>query len=329
MSGRVRQSLAYRALHNYVRWVFTAFYARVFEVRRREHVPTEGPVLFVTTHQNNLADALAVLFASSRRPVFSARADFVRAAPRAFALLRILPMYRADHGRRALADKLPETMDRLRAHLVAGGSFAIMAEGSSAPQRTLRRLKKGWARLALDVLPDAPDLAIVPVAIEYSDWDDWGPDVRVTFGAPLAVDAVAPDDAPRLLNAMNGRMEAALRDLLRDDAQVGVWHDRVSGRRRVADGLWRVFGLPVLTLVVVALAPVLGLARQRVRAHPRADFQSTLEIALVSLGAPVWLLLLGLVAGTGLGWGAFALGALVVPLVLWIAARSWIAWTVR
>ncbi len=324
--SRVRQSVGYRVLHAYVRWLFTACYARTVEVVGGERVPPRRPVLFVTTHQNNLADGLAVLFASRRRPVFAARADFVRAAPWAVRLLRVLPMYRADHGRRALADRLPATMDRLREHLVAGGSCAIMAEGSSAPSRTLRRLKKGWARLALDAAAEAPDLAVVPVAIEYSDWDHWGPDVRVVFGAPLTA-AATPDDVPRWLNEMNGQMHEALSGLLADDAAVAAWHRGVTERRRPTERLWRALGLPALGLVLVAFAPVFGLAGRRVRRHPRADFRSTLEIAIVGLGVPVWAALLGLAALVVAPPLAVAAALLVVPLLLWVAARCWIAWT--
>jgi 1-acyl-sn-glycerol-3-phosphate acyltransferase len=326
--SRVRQSPVYRLIHAYVRWLYTACYCRTFEVRGRDQAPETGPVLFVATHQNNLADGLSLVAASPRRPVFAVRADFFQAplAARGFRLLRAVPMYRADHGRRAIADKLPETMGRLRAHLAAGGSCVIMAEGSSAPTRTLRRLKKGWARLALDVLEDAPDLTVVPVAIEYSGWDRWGPDVRVVFGAPLAVEP-AGADVPRQLNAMNGRMHAALSALLADAAEVAAWRERVTERRRGRDLAWRLLGLPALLLVLVAFAPVFLLARQRVRQHPRDDFRSTLEIAFVGLGVPVWAAGLGAGAWVAVGGLATGVGALALPLILWMAARCWIAWT--
>ncbi|MEM8556278.1 MAG: 1-acyl-sn-glycerol-3-phosphate acyltransferase [Bacteroidota bacterium] len=311
-----------------MRWLYTACYCRTFTVEGRAHVPVDGPVVFVTNHQNNLADGLSVLFASERTPVFAARADFFRApaAARGFAVLRVLPMYRADHGRRAIADRLPETMDRLRRHLVAGGAFALMAEGSSAPSRTLRTLKKGWARLVLDTLPEAPNLVVVPTALEYSDWDAWGPGVRVVFGEPIAF-APADKDVPRHLNAMNERLYDALDALIADDEAIAAWHRQITAQRRLRDRLWRIAGLPALVVALVLLFPVLLFTRRAVRTHPRADFRSTLEIAYIGLGAPIWLLLVGLVAGALAGWASFAVGALALPLVLWAAARCWIAWT--
>ena len=331
MSGRVRQTLAYRALHAYVRWLYRACYCRTVEVVGRGRVPAEGPVLFVTTHQNNLADGLSVLFASSRRPVFAVRADFFRGrlAAWGFRLLRALPMSRGDHGRRALEEDLPATMRRLEAHLAAGGSCAIMAEGSSAPSRALRRLTKGWARLVLDALPEAPGLVVVPTALEFSDWQAWGPDARVVFGEPLAFEAAPDGDVPRRLNAMNARLTAALEALIADDAAVEAWHRRVSDRRRGLDAAWRLLGLPALAVVLVAFAPVFGLARHRVRAHPRRDFRSTLEIAVVGLGVPVWSAVLGWGAWAAFGLEAVSAGALALPAVLWVASRCWIAWASR
>ena len=328
--SQVRQTIGYRLLHAYVRWVVTACYCRRFEVRGRQLVPEDRPVLFVTTHQNNLLDALATLFASARRPVFVARADFFRPplVARFFRFLRMLPMYRADHGRQALETKLPETMRQLEEHLAAGGACAIMAEGSSTPERRLRRLKKGWARLTLDVLPEAPTLAVVPVAIDYSGWDDWGADIRVTFGEPLSFEPVEEAEAPRQLNRMNEQLHDELASLVADDEAVDMWHRQITETRRPLTWLWRIAGMPVLVVAMVALAPILLLTRQRVRAHPRADFKSTIEVALMTLGTPLWCLVLGVVAWALFGFGAFLVGALLLPVLLWVAARSFIAWTV-
>lgn len=327
----VRPSLGYRMLYGYVRWMYTAAYSRRFEVRGAGRVPRTGPVILVTTHQNNLADACSVLFAAPRFPVFVARADYFRQplAARAMRFMRVLPMYRADHGRRAIETGLPVTMRQLADHLRAGGACVIMAEGSSVPTRTVRRLKKSWARLYLDALPDAPGLSVVPVAIEYSDWRRWGPDVRVTFGEPLTFAPAPPGEVPRQLGAMNDHLHAALADLVDGDDAIATWHETVTDRRRGKDAAWRVAGLPALALVWALFWPVLILTRWAVRRHPRADFRSTLEIALVALGVPVWALGLGIAAWAAFGPIAAGAGTLVLPLVLWAAARGHIAWTRR
>ena len=327
----MRQSLGYRLLYLYVRWMFTSCYCRRFEVEGRALVPTDRPVLFVSTHQNNLPDALALLFASARRPAFVARADFFRPplVARFFRFLRMLPMYRADHGRAAIRSKLPATMRPLEAHLEAGGACAIMAEGGSVPVREVRRLKKGWARLVLDVLPTAPDLAVVPVAIEYSSWRDWGPDIRVRFGEPISFERVHEDEVPRQLNRMNERMHDALATLVSDDAAIAAWHRTGTVERRGRDGLWRVLGAPVLGALGLVFLPVILFARHRARVDPRPDFKSTIEVVVMTAGVPVWALSLGLLVAWAFGGLAVAVGALALPVLLWVAARAFIAWTVR
>ncbi|GAB5534000.1 MAG: hypothetical protein Rubg2KO_02490 [Rubricoccaceae bacterium] len=328
----MRQSLGYRLLYLYVRWVFTACYCRRFEVEGRQLVPTDRPVLFVSTHQNNLPDALALLFASARRPAFVARADFFRPplVARIFRFLRMLPMYRADHGRAAIRSKLPATMRQLEAHLEDGGACAIMAEGGSVPVREVRRLKKGWARLVLDTLPGVPDLAVVPVAIEYSDWQDWGPDIRVRFGEPIAFEPVEDEgEVPRQLNRMNERMHDALAQMVDGDEAIAAWHDEIGTKRLWRDRLWRIVGAPVLVVIGLAFLPVVLFARYRARVDPRPDFKSTIEVVVMTAATPIWALLLGLASAWLFGGVAFALGALALPILLWMAARSFIAWTVR
>lgn len=323
-----RQTLGYRTLFGYVRWVFTACYCRRFEVHGAEHIPPDGPLIIVGTHQNNLPDALAILFATSRRPVFVARADYFRQplANRAMRFLRILPMPRADHGRRAIETGFPVTMGQLREHLLAGGACAILAEGSSLRSREVRPLKKSWARLALDALPEADGLAVVPVAVEYSDWDRWGPDVRVRIGEPVAVEPAPEDETPRHLAAMNERIHARLAALVSGDAEIETWHQRVTDHRRTRDLVWRVLGLPALAAAVVLLFPVLLLAWWAVRTHPRDDFQSTLEVGILTVGTPIWTLALGVGVAATLGLGAFMGGAVLLPLILWMASRCAIAW---
>ncbi|MEM6326964.1 MAG: 1-acyl-sn-glycerol-3-phosphate acyltransferase [Bacteroidota bacterium] len=324
----MRESLGYRLLYPYVRWVYTALYCRTFEVVGAERVPLDRPVVFVVTHQNNLPDACAVLFATPRRPVFVARADLFRSplVARALGFLRILPMYRADHGRRAIEEKLPETMDRLRTHLISRGACVIMAEGTSATTRTLRRLKKGWARLVLDTLPEAEGLVVVPVAVEFSNWYAWGPDQRVTVGEPLVFEP-ASVGVPRHLNEMNARLHSALARLIRSDDEIEAWHRQISAQRTGRDALWRVVGLPALAVLLVAFAPVLVFTQWRVYRHPRADFRATIEVGTLAVGMPIWALGLGLVIAGTLGWEAFLAGAVALPLIGWAAARSWIAWT--
>jgi hypothetical protein len=128
---------------------------------------------------------------------------------------------------------------------------------------------------------------------------------------------------------MNERLHAALSGLASGDAEVAAWHREVSARRQRRDRLWRAVGLPALLLVWALFWPVFGLAWWAVRRHPRGDFQSTLEVGVVTLGVAVWSVVLGIAAWVAFGPLAFAAGTVVLPFVLWAAARAHIAWTHR
>lgn len=321
---------AYNLLHGYVRWMYTLAYAREFEVVGLENVPTSGPVLYITNHQNNLPDALSLLFASPRITTFVARADMFKnpKAAKALHFLRILPMQRMDHGRQALEHDLPETMNALRNHLLEDGTCAIMIEGSSSPNRSLRPFKKGWSRLIKDTNDANCYPVVIPVSMEFSDWDKWGPDMRVTFGKPLELPEWT-DNLGGDLKAMNDIAFEALSPMIRDDKQVESWHENISVKRRTLDFLYRLFGWPFMLLFILIDAPIIALAKNRVKNHHRKDFQSTLELGFIGLGTPLWLFFVLIGVGLCSNWLTAALSAISLPIIGFIGARTYIAFRRR
>ncbi|TNE27432.1 MAG: hypothetical protein EP346_12520 [Bacteroidetes bacterium] len=318
---------AYTTLYRYVRWMYIKLYCRTYSVHGLENVPHKGSVLFVTTHQNNLPDALSLGFASDRRPAFVARADLFK-NPKVAVLLRflkILPMHRADHGRKAITDELPETMHILGDYLAAGQSCTIMAEGSSAPLRSLRPLKKGWARLVLDAQSIGIQPTVIPVAMEYSDWQDWGPDVRVVFGKPLNLEVDGDTMAVRLKH-MNRIAFDAISSLIASDEEIQSWSNAISRKRKWKDLMWKIAGTPFYIGFSVINAPVFWLTKHRVAKHHRVDFKSTLQVGFIGLGTPLWLMLLHLIATFFTTPVNIAFSALITPIIAYIAARTHIAW---
>lgn len=322
-----RPGIGYRLLYGYTKWFYLKCYCRHFEVHGTENVRTDRPTLYVTNHQNNLPDGLSILFAAPRKPVFVARADFFRRpiAEKALRFLRILPIHRADHGRSAIRNDLPETLGALSDHLAHGGSCVIMAEGSSEPIRTLRTLKKGWARLYLEA-SEKREIDIVPVVMEYSDWDHWGPDVRVTFGQRLIPDTANDRSVAQHLNDLNKLAHHAIGSMLSNDKEIFAWHTEITRRRAWKTPYIRVTGLPFLLFTLATLWPVLWLTHQQVKKSSRTDFRSTLETGFTGLGTPLWYLLLAVISLIVAGLSAYLLLWLTLPLVLWISSRCYIAW---
>ena len=64
LQGIHRRNLIYHLIYPYVRVFFFHYYGKV-EVRGKENIPLNAPVIFAPNHQNALNDALIVLFSAS------------------------------------------------------------------------------------------------------------------------------------------------------------------------------------------------------------------------------------------------------------------------
>ncbi|WP_170266363.1 1-acyl-sn-glycerol-3-phosphate acyltransferase [Phaeocystidibacter luteus] len=324
-----KPSFGYQILYGYVKWMYRKCYCRHYEVHGLENVPKEGATLFVTNHQNNLPDALSILFASSRKPVFVARADFFNhpTANKLLRFLRILPMYRADHGKTAIKENLPATMKELHNHLRDGGACVIMGEGSSAPERSIRPLKKSWARLANSLKEDGIPICVIPAVMEYNDWQDWGPDVSVTFGEPLDINYTSDLKEGQQLRLMKDAAEERLSKMVRNDGEIEAWSRKVGGKYSGSRWTWKALSLALLPLAYLYLAPILLLAKSKVKNHSRLDFKSTLELGFIGLGTPLWVIFMCVLVALIWTWKYGLLALIASPVFLWAACRSYIAKT--
>lgn len=316
----------YRLLFVYVKWMYTKCYVRTFEVHGTNNVPRKGPIIFVTNHQNNLPDALSILFASPIPPLFVARADLFKKSwvNKVLRFMRILPIHRADHGRDAIREDLPDTMNGLLEELNKGGACTVMGEGSSKPERSIRPLKKSWARLAEMCQQQGKEVLVIPVVMEYSNWQDWGPDVRVRFGEPIQID-IAEDTPARRVKALTDEAQKVLTEMVASDAQIATWEASVSQRRNVRDRIWNGLGTLLLPLAKVILFPVWTAARIKVRNHSRHDFKSTLEVGIYGLGIPVWILFIVTLLHLFISWKLALTALLISPIFMWATARAFVA----
>lgn len=75
--------------------------------------------------------------------------------------------------------------------LKQGEMLVIFPEGGIVRENRVHPLKRGIARIALDVLKEVPDspIKILPVSIRYSQtYPSWGTDIQVKIGEPLLVE---------------------------------------------------------------------------------------------------------------------------------------------
>jgi 1-acyl-sn-glycerol-3-phosphate acyltransferase len=182
---------------------FMRLYFRI-EIRGREHVPRQGPVLLVANHSSAL-DPPIVGGACPRRLCFLAKAQLFD-IPLFGTLIRSLnarPLRRdgADAGAMRTALRL----------LQDGSALLVFPEGTRGPEGTLRNPKAGAAMLA--VLAGVP---VVPAFISGSGRAlakgrrlPRPVKVRVTFGPPLVFER-PPEGRKEYYEAVSRRMMAAI-----------------------------------------------------------------------------------------------------------------------
>lgn len=183
-------SFFYSALKVYASYIFKRGFSSV-EVNGRNNIPKNASVIFAPNHQNALIDAMAVLTSAPSKVIFLARADLFKKSATAKALraLRIMPAYRIRDGIQNLKknnDSFEQSVDTLlHRHFLC-----LMAEGGQEPTRRLRPLVKGMFRIAFSTqeqLPANDFVKIVPVGIDYGDYDHTGHHLIVNFGKPIDI----------------------------------------------------------------------------------------------------------------------------------------------
>jgi 1-acyl-sn-glycerol-3-phosphate acyltransferase len=171
-------------------WHNKIFYRKVVFVHR-DKVPLQDHLIFTPNHQNTLMDALAVEFSFKNQFVFVARSDIFKKKfiARILYFLKILPVYRIRDGYESLRKNemvFKKTLDIIRNK----NGFVILPEGNHAGFRQLRALKKGFARIAFQAEEASGfslDIKIVPVGINYSNYENVRSDLLVVFGDAFPV----------------------------------------------------------------------------------------------------------------------------------------------
>lgn len=171
-------------------WHDKIFYKKVAYVNR-QNVPKDEHLIFTANHQNALMDALAIEFSFKNQFVFVARSDIFKRKFIAGLLyfLKILPVYRIRDGYDSLK-KNEEIFQKTVDVIQHKNGFVIMPEGDHAGFRRLRRLRKGFARIAFQT-EEASDysmnIKIVPVGITYNKYENYRTELLVIFGDSISL----------------------------------------------------------------------------------------------------------------------------------------------
>jgi len=216
------RNLIYHFIYPYTKIFFFHYYGRV-EVRGKENIPRNTPVIFAPNHQNALMDALIVLFSAPGDVVFLARADIFNKRFLAFLLnsLKILPVFRQRDG----ASELGKNVDifDISVNVLKNKHYlCVMPEGNHGHQRKLRPLVKGIFRIAFQAqekLGSEPFVKIVPVGLDFGDYVKQNASLYINYGKPIEVSEYweqFQENSARAINALKSRLGEELSPLMID-----------------------------------------------------------------------------------------------------------------
>ncbi len=220
-------------------WHNKVFYRDVV-LLNTHNIPDSGPLIFTPNHQNALMDALALLCNVDRRMVFMARSDIFQKPAIASILyfIRILPIYRIRDGYESLKknkDIFQKTIDVLTDKDCA---LVILPEGSHSGIRRLRPLKKGFARIAFQT-EEAKDFSlgirIVPVGIDYDDYEAFRSRLTINFGEPILVKNYIDQykEAPaKAINSLKDELSERIKPLI-INIETEKYYDMVNTLRNL------------------------------------------------------------------------------------------------
>ncbi len=205
-------------------WLALRLFFRRLDIRGRDQVPLDRPLIFVANHPNVMLDSLILGFCvPGKTPHFLGKSTLFKRPLYAFFLRRlgVIPVSRAQDSDARIGSN--QDMLRLACQVLQKGrSLALFPEGLSHAAFKVRNLKPGGARIALrveDMAAGATGVCIVPVGLTYSDPGLFRSEVAVHFGAAIEATAFLP--AYRANHSAGAR---ALTDLLHQRLIGLTWH---------------------------------------------------------------------------------------------------------
>lgn len=229
-------------LRNLAHTVLSVFFRDV-EIVGENAFPENGPVIVVSNHLNSLLDGVILTACLPRAPRLLA-ASFLWEKKMLLPLLRaggVIPVFRRNEVSNASAQN-EDTFSRVYDFMNSGGVLAMFPEGVSHSEASLREIKTGAARIALEAarLHGALNVRIAPVGLVF--------DSKAKFRSRLLVQVGKPIEVQTYLNAYSDGSNADRRECVRQltdhiravladvTQNYGTWEDaRLVGR---AADLW-------------------------------------------------------------------------------------------
>ncbi|RDV38603.1 hypothetical protein DV096_07270 [Bradymonadaceae bacterium TMQ3] len=180
----------YRGVRFLAHWSVRLYFYDI-QVMGHENFPKSQPLILAANHPNSIMDTVLLATETPFRINYMARSGLFK-NPIIRSVLNgvcVMPIYRASE---LAGQPVRKQSSFYRAYelLEAGGCIGMFPEGANSPDRQVRELKTGTARLALEAeARNAYRLGvqIQPVGLNFADRDRFLSSVLIRYGAPIDV----------------------------------------------------------------------------------------------------------------------------------------------
>jgi 1-acyl-sn-glycerol-3-phosphate acyltransferase len=235
----------YWMLQRYANLCYGSYFRKIY-VNNLDYLPRNQPVIIASNHQNALIDALAYVYCAKCQPVFLARADVFKGRIMVHFLnfLNIMPIYRMRDGASSVRkndEVFEKTVSVLKNKL---NPLLLFPEGTHGDKRRLRPLKKGIFRIAFmgqEFYKDKPGVKIVPVGLDYSNYQKFRNTLFINFGRPVEVSEfyrLYEENSNEGIGALRERLSAEMKKLI-IDIQTEEYYDLYQGLRIIYNSRMR------------------------------------------------------------------------------------------
>ena len=165
------------------------FYFRRIERFQIERAPASGPVLFVSNHPGSLTDSFVIGVSVPRKVNFIGTVQLFQFRPIKWLLIQcgVIPINRVKDNPRAMRS-VADTFEAVYQVLERSEAVGIFPEGVTYDDSTLKEVKSGAARIALELEnrhQGKLGLRVVPVGLTYSAKELYRSEVLANFGEPI------------------------------------------------------------------------------------------------------------------------------------------------
>ena len=167
-------------------------FCREIHISGQKALTQPGPLLITANHPNSFLDAIIIGSIFSHPVHFLARGDAFKKPWHAkfLHILNMIPVYRISEGKENL--HLNENAFlKCKEILSQNGIVLIFIEGICVHKHELQPFKKGAARIALENKGNHA-LKILPLAIAYDSFTDFGKTVNINICKPIPVASLFP-----------------------------------------------------------------------------------------------------------------------------------------